>query len=846
MAGERALRQLIESVADGMPLDWEALSAAAANDRARQRLQSLRLVAEVAAVHQSQTADPAEEPPLLESQIIDSPGRWGHLLLIERIGEGSFGEVYRAHDPWLDREVALKLLRPRVVNDAPGAGILREAQALARVRHPNVVQVHGAAVHQERLGLWMELLRGETLEKMLASRGKFSPDEAALAGAEICRALSAVHAAGLVHCDIKATNVMREDGGRLVLMDFGAGQRSDLAATGPLEAVGTPLYVAPEVLIGQSATPRSDIYSLGVLLYRLLTGEYPVSAASVDELREVHRRRGPLRLTDARPDVPEALADVVERALSTHPDRRFATAAEMQSALSHIVHTGNRAVPPVRRLPWRPAALVLAVALLAAATAFMFWRGRSDAPPVVAGQISTLAVLPFQNLSMDPGDAYLASAVPMELSARLGQIGALRVVPWTFMRRYQGTGPHSFEDVASRTGAEAIVEGVVQRVPGTDPATPGPVQVRVQIFSAGTGALLFAGSFERSLGDFFVMQADIAREIAKRLHVVLAAREQSLVSRSRQVPPQAMEDYLAARRLIEIDMNLPPAIALLQRAIARSSGFAEAHVDLAACYAFESAYFGTVPSGVALKRALESSNTAIELDRGLPQAWAVRAFARFALEGNWKEAESDLKQALALDPANVDVLMWYSNYLTDRGLHGEAIKTGGTAVDRAPLSAVANRQLAWAYYMARQFEDATRQARRTLEIEPGYAPARTVLGRALIFQGQFDEGVKELEAAGREYEVLLAVGYARAGRRADAERLLESVQSPAYGRPVPAYDIGLIYAALGDQARAVEWLETAYARRDASITQMVVDPLVDSLRAHPRFRTLMERVNAVR
>jgi tetratricopeptide (TPR) repeat protein len=342
------------------------------------------------------------------------------------------------------------------------------------------------------------------------------------------------------------------------------------------------------------------------------------------------------------------------------------------------------------------------------------------------------------------------------------------------------------------------------------------------------------------------MQADIAREIAKRLHVVLAAREQSLVSRSRQVPPQAMEDYLAARRLIEIDMNLPPAIALLQRAIARSSGFAEAHVDLAACYALESAYFGTVPSGVALKRALESSNTAIELDRGLPQAWAARAFARFALEGNWKEAESDLKQALALDPASVDVLMWYSNYLTDRGLHGEAIKTGGRAVDRAPLSAVANRQLAWAYYMARQFEDATRQARRTLEIEPGYAPARTVLGRALIFQGQFDEGVKELEAAGREYEVLLAVGYAMAGRRADAERLLESVQSPTYGRPVPAYDVGLIYAALGDEARAVEWLETAFARMDASITQMAVDPLVDSVRANPRFRSLIDRINAGR
>jgi len=431
----------------------------------------------------------------------------------------------------------------------------------------------------------------------------------------------------------------------------------------------------------------------------------------------------------------------------------------------------------------------------------------------------------------------------MELATRLGQVGMLRVVPWTFMKRFDNAGQQTLKDVTDRTGADAVIEGAVQRVPARSDGTPGPMQVRVQVISAGSGALLWSASFERDISDFFVIQAQIAREVADRLHVALAARDQTLISRSRQVPADAMEDYLNARHLLEIDMNLPAAIALFRRAADRAPAFAEAYVGLSSCYALQSAYFGTVPADVAFARAVEASEHAIKLDATMPEAWASRAFAHFALAGNRARAESDFQRALELGPASVDVLETYSNYLTDRGRHAEAIETSRRAEERAPFSAAASRQVAWAYYMARQYEDAIRQARRTLEIEPAYAPALIVLGRALLFEGRFDDGVAALQAAGRDYEYMLALGYAMAGRREEAERLLTQILSPSYDRPVGAYDVALIYAALGDQMKAMDWLEKAHADKQASMTELAVDPMLDPIRNHSRFKTLVDAVN---
>jgi protein kinase-like protein len=342
-----SLDKLAADIADGGSIDWEAIARLPPDDPRRHFLEHLRVVAEIADHHRSAVDEPSEqvttEPDPNQPARVghvrapaaavegQSVGRWGHLILRRRIGAGAFGEVFHAHDVWLDHPVALKLLKPEIAK-RDSSRILHEARRLARVRHPNVVNVHGADMHDGRIGFWMDLIEGETLSELL-SRGRLSHGEASHIGREICLALAAVHGASLIHRDVKAQNVMRAyNGGRIILMDFGAGEFMDRpSAAGKLS--GTPLYLAPELFEHGSASVASDVYAAGVLLFHLVTQEFPVNGATIDALADAHRRGDRRRLRDARPDLPDSFVSVVERALDPNPERRFTSSGEMYEAL---------------------------------------------------------------------------------------------------------------------------------------------------------------------------------------------------------------------------------------------------------------------------------------------------------------------------------------------------------------------------------------------------------------------------------------------------------------------------------------------------------------------------------
>ena len=344
-------------VADGHPVDWDAALSSASDDHERNLIASLRVIEGVAQLPEppgspsgigrvlglQPGADLRVTASLKASNAPSSShlGTWAHLEVREKLGEGGFAEVYRAWDSRLNREVALKLLK---ADSSPGKAtasrVIKEGRFLARLRHPNVVTVYGAETHGGRIGLWMEFVRGRSLEEVLADRGPFGAREAALIGIDLCRALSAVHRAGVVHRDVKAQNVMREEGGRIVLMDFGAG--IEVAGEGEARDTtisGTPLYLAPELFSGEPVTERSDIYSLGVLLYRLVTGAFPIEASSWSELHGKHARREATLLRDRRSDLPETFVKVVERATAWEPHERFATAGAMEQSLSFALGT---------------------------------------------------------------------------------------------------------------------------------------------------------------------------------------------------------------------------------------------------------------------------------------------------------------------------------------------------------------------------------------------------------------------------------------------------------------------------------------------------------------------------
>jgi serine/threonine protein kinase len=386
----QVLKRLADAISDGEEIDWEL--EIDNNSELGGKLRSLRAIDAIARVYRESapvTSGEAVGPTIDLDQDSASPpdgwptssiSRWGLLELREKIGEGAFGEVYRAWDPTLQREVALKLLRAERSNsEADTTRFIDEARKLARVRHPNVLVVYGADRHQGRVGLWTELLEGKTLEDCLRSDGPFAAHEASAIGLDLCHALAAVHNAGLVHRDVKPVNVIRERGGRTVLLDFSvaAFRTGQEPANGRTSLSGTPLCMAPELFRGEEASKASDIYSLGVLLYRLVSGRFPVEAKSIEELHKRHSRGDSVPLLDARPDLPVAFVQVVETALQATPRERYASAGEMERALAASLGRPVEPEPSPPRPWWRQRPLLWAAAAsiaLAVVGAITLWN----------------------------------------------------------------------------------------------------------------------------------------------------------------------------------------------------------------------------------------------------------------------------------------------------------------------------------------------------------------------------------------------------------------------------------------------------------------------------------------
>jgi serine/threonine protein kinase len=335
--GERLLN-LAKAVSDGEEVDWSRVEADAQDEEERELLTLLQEIGQVAELHRTQRR---EGPPAALSPV--SPESWGQLQIRQRIGEGASAEVFRARDPRLDRDVALKLFRHgQWMSPEQRRMVLQEGKNLARLRHENIVAVHGADEHEGRVGIWMDLVEGRTLSEVVRTQGVHSAGEATQIGIELCRALAAVHRKNLVHADIKGQNVKREEGGRIVLMDFSSSRGADDSPGNPeSDPTGTPLYMAPELWEKNSPTVESDIYALGVLLYHLVTGEFPVRAPSVELLREAHKNRERHLLRDERPGLPDAFVRTVEKALSANPLERFRSAGALEEAL----HAQQELVP---------------------------------------------------------------------------------------------------------------------------------------------------------------------------------------------------------------------------------------------------------------------------------------------------------------------------------------------------------------------------------------------------------------------------------------------------------------------------------------------------------------------
>jgi serine/threonine-protein kinase len=834
---------VLESLADGADVDWTALDSAATTSAERRRYRNLRLVARVAELHRTLTLDEDELFPAGGREgAPETPATWGHLRVGERIASGAYGEIYVAHDPQLNRDVALKILRSGVAAGRPIEQLLREARTLAKVRHANVVTIHGADVREGRAGLWMELVHGQTLEAWLHTHGTMGAGEVSALGVDVCRALAAVHGAGLVHGDIKAQNVMRENGGRVVLMDFGAGRAQGADAAG---VAGTPLYLAPEVLAGEPPTTRSDIYGVGVLLFHLLTGAYPRTAGDLEGLRAVHADGVRTWLRDLRADLPAPLVEAIERALDADPARRFATAGEMERALTGIAPPIVEPIALPTWTRWRTLGFgIAACAFLAVVAALIVWsRAGESRRGVVLSDVRTIGVLPMRDLTDSAVPEHFAEGLTDELIATLGQVNGLTI-------KSGGPNARSLAETARTLDVDALLETTL--LPGERGADPARLKVRAKLIAAGSHSLLWTQDFERPRGMTLELPGAVAATIARGVRAAVTPAEASRFAATRQTHPDAEAAYLQG--LSHLDQygagDAQAALDAFNRALERDRNHAGAHAGAAEAYLLLG-ISGVTANTSARSAALAELRRALELDPDSPEANAMLAYLRFDYDWDWADAERGFQRSIELNPNYVFARVLYADSLAAVRRFDDALAQIETAVHLDPGSGAAVRRHASILYYKRDFAAAERALEQAEAVDPSNAALPLWKGRLAEAQGQYvqalDATTSALERMGGR-SVGLRVQQVRqqalAGQRRQALEGLERLQSEeAAGKlHLGARHLAYIYLALGDHPRALALFSQAVDDRDPTVVWLGVDPRVDALRHEPRFQELLRVV----
>ena len=837
---ERAVDTVAASVADGASIDWER-SSVGLSDRERRLISHLRVVDAVSQVYRSLPAfDPGNQDDERGASTEPAGPRWGRLVLLDRIGRGSSADVFRAWDVDLQREVALKLLVDDGVtaDDAANARMLREARRLARVRHSHVVHIYGAERHEGRVGLWMELVRGRTLAEIVQAEGPLSAVEAASAAADVCGAVSAVHAAGLLHRDIKAQNVVRDDSGRLVLMDFGAGVEIGSRPS----VAGTPIYIAPEVLSGSPATVASDIYSIGVLLFFLMSGRYPVEGASLESLIAAHRAGRRVALTGVVPAAPLALRAIVERALERNPAKRFGSVAEMEAALRGFLNPAVRASGASSWRTW--AAVVTTAAAVAALVATV--ANRKGTPAAPAAPATSIAVLPLTYASQEASAPLIADGLTDELITKLGQVPSLRVTAHTSVRRFKATD-RPVADIASELHVGSVLEGSV----GVDgPDRDRRVHVNLRLIRAGTDIELWSNSFDRPLGDLVTIEAEIARAVTRSVHAALTRDDTAKLQRARATTAAAEQAYLEGRaHLSQFAARATDALAAFQRAIAADPLFAPAYAGAARAYV-ALGFDGAVSQSEARAGAAAETRRALQLDADLPEAHGVQADLYFYYDWDYDAAEQEYQAALSLDPSASYTRAQHAQFLAALRRLDQAILEADESVSRDPLSAQAELTRALILFYARRYDDALASTTRAASLDPSLPTTRFLRGRIYEAKGDIGTALRETNAAiatsgtvATSWRIqslrLRALLGDSSGARAGLAALKAGPEANALDAgPQEAY----LRIVFNEPDAALAILERASANRDPSLLWIDVDPRLDAIRTRPEFLGLRRRL----
>lgn len=798
--------------------------------------------------------------------MLTSGTRLGPYEIIAPIGSGGMGEVYKARDARLHREVAIKVLPAAFSEDADRLRRFEsEARAASALNHPNILTIHDIGTHQGAPYLVSELLEGESLRRRLDG-GALKPGMAVEAAVQVAHGLAAAHEKGIVHRDLKPENLFVLRDGRVKILDFGLAKltRPESAASGESQALtspgetepgvvmGTLGYMSPEQLRGLPADPRSDIFSLGAILYEMLAGRKAFwGATPVDTISAILKEEPP-ELSGTVEGLPPGLERIAHRCLEKDPESRFQSARDLAFALreSAVVapmpSLAGRPPSPIRfsRFPLALSAIVLgAVLVLITARAGLL---RQWLPQVGGGtgRIASLAVLPLRDLTGDPQQEYFVGGLTEALTANLAQIRSLKVISRTSSAQYKAT-KKPLREIAGELNVDAILEGSVARAGDR-------VRVTIQLIQAASDTHLWAKSFEREIGDVLALQNEIARAVAEQIETSLTTDEQKRLTTSRPVDAKAYEAYLRGRFLLDqgTEEALERARSEFTKALEIQSDYAAAYAGLASYYAILPFYSALSPAEV-FPKARAAAEKSLELDESLPDAHASLAYIRAYYEWDWTAAEREFRRALELRPSYADAHFSYSRFLAAAGRMDEAVAEIRRAQDLDPRSLSLKANLGLLSYFRGRYDEALKELLEVRQLDPALPVVHWGIGLTYEQKGMGDEAIAALQKAATLSKSLnmqssLGHAYGRFGRRAQAREILEMLTERSRKSYVPSYYFVIVHTALGEKDPAFERLERAYQERSTVLAYLRLDPRLAPLRSDPRFASLLERLGFFR
>ena len=777
----------------------------------------------------------------------------GHYRILEQIGAGGMGVVYRAHDERLDRDVALKVLPAGVLADETARKRFRkEALALAKVSHPNIGMIFDFDTQDGVDFLAMEYVAGQSLAQRL-NAASLPEKEVVTLGAQVTAALEEAHGHGVVHRDLKPGNILITPKGQAKVLDFGLAKllrpQGDAGATQTFNetqgVAGTLPYMAPEQLRGEALDARTDIYTLGCVLYEMATGRRAFPEDSAPRLTDAILHQAPVGPRAVNGRVSPQLEAIILKLLDKDPERRYQSASELRVDLERLraPSTSPMAQPKRKKRVAMPVltAGVCAVILVAIALGLDLGGirsrllGRSQ-----SGQIRSIAVLPLDNLSHNPEEEYFADGMTEALITELAQIRALRVISRTSVMQYKRV-QKPLPQIARELNVDAVVEGSVQR-------SGGRVAINVQLVQASTDQHLWARPYERNLRNVLDLQREVARAIAGEIRVAVTPQEKERLAASRSVDPDAYQAYLRGRYYWNqrSETSVKRGREYFEQAVEKDPTYAPAFSGLADV-ADALGWYG-YESPQSFVRARQLALKAIALDDSLAEGHASLAMGLFYSDWDRAGAEREFLRAIELDPNYANAHHWYGELLSVTGRHQEAISEAKRALEIEPVSLIVSTWAGRRYYLARQLDAASVQCQKALELNGEFAPARYQMGLIDIEQKNYNAAIaefqkaKELSGGAMIYFAALARGYAAAGRNAEALKIYEQLKRPGE-KYVSPYWMAQISTALGQKKEALQWLEAAWAGRATWMVILSVDPALDPLRSDPRFAEFLRRIH---